>query len=301
MIVAGVLIPVGSRCPDGVKSLRPRTLAAGMAGVLLLGLLAPQSRAITIHAVDAGDRLYVLNTDGFETTLVGTMAIRDSPFSVQALAFDTDGRLYGLLLGSEATLYEIDPTNAAVTAIADLGTDYRLEGSMAFDPITRTMYAVNETSFDQTRLVVLDLLTGKSTPIGRIAGGVHDFAGLAFDAAGNLFGIDRNTDALWAIDRNDPQGPNTRQIGTGLGSGIVMGAAGGMTDDPAGGIYYGYAQESRQLFTVDLQSGLATVLHTFGPQDPQFLGLAYVNEVPTAARPVSWGSIKARHPGPVGD
>ena len=82
------------------------------------------------------------------------------------------------------------------------------------------------------------------------------------------------------------------QIGSGLGAGIELGPVGGLTADDSGNVY-GYASDSHQIFSVDMATGAATVLHTFDASVPVFYALAYGGGAPSAVEETSWTSIKA--------
>jgi hypothetical protein len=273
-----------------------------LCAVLVLALLgtavvAPQTSAITLYATDEQNQgLYSIDTvNGYSVTFIGHYTIPGEEFLIGGLAFDASGTLYGVSATTFAKLYTLDPATAATVLVGPLYAGFVFEGGLAFAPGTGVLYGVNLDSAGSPHLLTIDTATGAGTDRGLIAGGEHDFGGLAFDAVGQLYGLDRSTNALWKIDRLNPSSALTAQVGTGLGNGIVMGAIGGMTDDPLTRTVYGYAAGSRELFTVDLASGLGTVLHQFAPGDPVFSGLAYRGEVPVAAVTTSWGSVKARY------
>jgi hypothetical protein len=70
-----------------------------------------------------------------------------------------------------------------------------------------------------------------------------------------------------------------------------MGAVGGITMGPDG-VVYGYASYSHDLFTIDLATGHATVLYTFGPDVPMFYGLCGGSSV-SPVESTSWSKIKS--------
>ena len=72
-----------------------------------------------------------------------------------------------------------------------------------------------------------------------------------------------------------------------------MGSVGGITKGPDG-VVYGYAQNSHALFTVDLETGLATVLHYFGPDVPVFYALSGSGSV-SPVESTSWSKIKSMY------
>jgi hypothetical protein len=264
---------------------------------LALALAVSPARAILLYATDETNQgLYTIDTGAaYAVSLVGTYTIPGEEFFIGGLAFDSHGVLYGVSATDFARLYTLDPHTAATTLVGPLYAGFVFEGGLAFEPGTGTLYGANLESSGAPHLMKIDAASGAGTDLGLIAGGEHDFGGLAFDALGQLFGLDRSTNALWRIDKANPASALTVQVGAGLGSGIVMGRVGGMTDDPATGTFYGYAEGSRHLFTVNLATGAGTVLHQFAANDPVFYSLAYPGEVPTASRPETWGALKARY------
>lgn len=259
-------------------------------------LLAAQlAGGVILHATtDLDDGLYRIDTSDGSYTFVGNYSLvypSDESF-IGGLAYDDDVDLfYGVSASDSARLYTIHPNDAATVDIGPLRVGFVYEGGLAFDPMTGVLYGVNAGSEASPRLFTVDTSTGAGTVVGQVAGGHHDFGGLVFDAAGQLYGLDRVTDALWKIDKVDPAGAGTYMVGTGLGSGVIMGAVGGMAQD-ANGVVYGYADGSDHLFTVDLTTGLATIIHSYTASDPTFYCLGFSRLV-SPVEPMSWGRIKA--------
>jgi hypothetical protein len=265
-------------------------MAAGLS-FLALVLAAQGAEAVTLYATDRINvGLYTIDTDGFGVSLVGWYGVGED--FIGGLEFDSEGALYGISVGSEATLYILDPATAMTTMVGALNVGFVFEGGLAFDPTDGQLYGVNQGLAVQPHLIRIDKTSGQGTVIGEIAGAPHDFQGLVFDDDGQLYGLDGLSKALWTIDKIDPSGPGTARVGEGLGSGIAMGSFGGMTRDPATGTVYGYGA-GHQLFTVDLTTGNGTVLHRFGPGVPEFRSLAFFLGGPTALEPATWGAIKA--------
>jgi hypothetical protein len=265
--------------------------------ILALGLAAAPAGAVLLYATDdVNQGLYTIDTSAsYAISFLGNYTIPGHEFFIGGLAFDSGGVLYGVSATGLAHLYTLDPANGNTTLVGPLYVSYVFEGGLAFEPGTGVLYAANLSGASDPHLMTINTANGQGTDLGQVAGGEHDFAGLAFDGTGQLYGLDRSTNALWTIDKFNPSSALTVQVGEGLGNGIVMGNVGGMTDDPATGTYYGYAAGSRQLFAVDLATGVGTVLHQFQGGDPVFYSLAYRDEVPTPSRPETWGSIKARY------
>lgn len=256
---------------------------------------ASTTRAELLHATDdANDRLYTIETTNGNVTIIGSYTL-NSPSSesfIGGLEFNSGGTLYGISARNNARLYTLNPADATTTDIGALGVGFVFEGGLAFDPTDGTLYGVNQGNSNIPNLFTINTATGAGNVVGQIAGGIHDFAGLVFDG-GQLFGIDRLTDALWRIDKTTPGGAGTVQVGLGLGDGISMGDVGGMTRG-ASGTVYGYSSDSTDLFTINLAAGTGNVIHTFGFDDPVFYSLAAragSGTIPEPSTFIVWGLL----------
>jgi len=272
--------------------MRPIMILVAAVAVLMLSVVAASAAAVTLYASDAiGRDLYSISTLDGSVTLLGNLGV---PSGFCALEYSQRG---GVILGltrlTGAALYSIDPNSVNATYIGSLGIGYVYEGALAFDPENGALYGANAGSDEHPQIFVVDPNTGAGTIVGEVGGAPHDFDGLVFDDSGQMYGLDGVTQALWKIDKNDPGGPGTQQVGSGLGSGIDMGAVGGITVGPDGAIY-GYAADSHELFTVDLASGQATVLHSFGPDVPVFYGICGGGAV-SPVEATSWSRIKSMY------
>jgi DNA-binding beta-propeller fold protein YncE len=264
-------------------------LATALATLMLSAAVA-SAVAITLYASDAiGRDLYSINTLDGSVTLLGHHGVA-SGFC--ALEYSQRGdSILGLTRLTTAALYSIDPNTVSATYVGSLNIGYVYEGALAFDPTNGALYGANAGSDEHPQIFVVDPNSGVGTIVGEVAGAPHDFDGLIFDDDGQLYGLDGVTQALWKIDKNNPGGPGTQQVGAGLGAGIEMGAVGGITEGPDG-VIYGYAADSHELFTVDLATGQATVLHSFGPDVPIFYGLTGGGAV-SPVESTSWSRIKS--------
>jgi hypothetical protein len=273
-----------------------RSLRASLNLVLLLVLsVALPASGVTLHATDnTNDALYTIDTSDGSYSVVGYYTLNNpgTEVFIGGLAYDTGLDLfYGVSASSAARLYTVNPNDASTTDIGPLNIGFVYEGGLAFDPVDGTLYGVNQGSASSPALFTVNTTTGAGTVVGQIAGGSHDFAGLVFDAGGQLYGLDRVTNALWKISKTNPFGAGTVQVGAGLGNPISMGDVGGMAKD-ASGVVYGYAGGSLHLFTVNLATGAGTVIHTYGAADPVFFSLAF-STGSSPVEPRSWGSIKS--------
>jgi hypothetical protein len=112
------------------------------------------------------------------------------------IEFSPTGTLYGFSAGA-STLYTINPSTAAATAIGPLGLGV-FEGGLTFAP-NGTAYGTNASGAANAQLFSINLTTGAATVIGFM--GAHDINGLAYRATDNmLIGLDRVTNALVLID-----------------------------------------------------------------------------------------------------
>lgn len=109
------------------------------------------------------------------------------------------------------------------------------------------------------RLLRIDLATGVGTTIGTNIG-FSDVDGLAFDAAGQLWGVDDSTNALLRINTS-----------TGAGSVVGSGFGSGYTDEGlafGGGVLYMSsnvtASSGGNLYTVNTSTGTPTLVGSFG-------------------------------------
>ncbi len=270
--------------------MRTITGAALIVVMVLLYAATASAMAVSLYASDAiGRDLYLINTVDGSVTYLGHPGVA-SGFCGMEYSQRGD-MLYGLTRLTSAALYSVDPSSATATYIGSLGIGYVYEGTLAFDPTDGTLYGANAGSNENPSIFVVDPNTGAGTIVGLVRGAPHDFDGLVFDESGQLYGLDGETQAIWKIDKHNPGGPGTQQVGTGLGAGIDMGSVGGITRG-ADGVVYGYASDSHDLFTIDLGTGAATVIHTFGPDVPVFYALSGAGAV-SAVEPTTWTKIKS--------
>lgn len=98
--------------------------------------------------------------------------------------------LYGAKKSALSDLYTIDPVTAALTSVGPIGSGM---SGLAVDPTTNILYGTTSgASADLESLYTIDTTTGAGTLVGSSGGfgvQVHD---IAFDADGNLYGVDTN-------------------------------------------------------------------------------------------------------------
>jgi hypothetical protein len=186
------------------------------------------------------------------------LAVAAAPTQAQALygatASGALGRLYVLDPATGAVLQDVGPLNDAV------GTNYPITG-LASHPITGALYGStgNNPVATSATFVSIDPATALVTVIGQFDAGPTNSSGvestmgdLAFDAAGNLFGI------------GTLGGPQLYSINILTGKATVIGnsqltstTGGGLAISPVSGIAYGTPTASRY-GTYDLITGIYT-------------------------------------------
>ena len=158
-----------------------------------------------------------------------------------ATASGGPGELYVLDAANGAVLQDVGPLNDA------LGTNYPITG-LAFHPVSGVLYGStgNNPVATAARLVTIDPATALVTVIGSYNAGPTNTSGtpatmadLAFDAAGNLYGI------------GSIGGPQLYSINTATGQATVVGST-GLTSTTGGGlaisaagVFYGTPTASR--------------------------------------------------------
>ncbi|MDH3463451.1 MAG: DUF11 domain-containing protein, partial [Acidimicrobiia bacterium] len=142
--------------------------------------------------------------------------------------------------------------------------------AMELDPITGVLYAI-----DADQLGILDQTTGIFSPVGGPIGdgfpgrvAMNDVDAMAFDAAGNLWGVNASsgTDELIRIDKT-----TGAIVANFFGAGIdYLAVTGGFNQiddigiDPGTGIMYGIhtTMASDQIVTINTTTGVATAVGT---------------------------------------
>src|SRR5512134_2504530 len=99
---------------------------------LLVGLVlafTSSAHAFVLGCDWSGD-LYSVNTSDASLNFIGSTGIAN----LGALEFAANGTLYGLTYGSNASLYRINPTDAAATLVGSLNFSWAYEGALVFAP-----------------------------------------------------------------------------------------------------------------------------------------------------------------------
>jgi len=205
---------------------------------------------------DTGN-LYQVSTTDASLTLIGDTG----PSNLGGLEFrQSDGTLFAFnVAGSGSTLYTIDPSTAAKTAVGPLGLSSVFEGGLAIAP-DGTAFGTNEGDDHTCTLFAVDLNTGAATTIGVIDNGSHDINGLAWRSDGLLVGLDRVTNALLTID------PTTAATTTLAVLTDTVGGVGGFAYD---GLNYYYSTAcstgSNSLYSVNINTGASSLIGSFSP------------------------------------
>lgn len=178
-----------------------------------------------------------------------------------AIAFSPAGVLYGVSPGgggvpASGKLYTIDVVSGNPTYVADLTVYLHVEGDIAFDHTTNTLYAVEGTG----KFFTINTTNGVCNVIGNLPldlPGGADYSGMAFDAAGECWVWSTFGTALRHVDKT-----NATVISTVTMSPSPGGSIGGMTFDPASGTPYlgGGTGSGGKISTVVLTSGAVTIL-----------------------------------------
>ncbi len=260
--------------------LRALLTLACLAAVALL-----PATASTLYGCD-DTSLYTVDPSTGAATLIGALnpAV---PGLLGGLEL-ADGVLYGLACTPGNALWIVDPATAATTRIGTgLGVGSLFEGGLAFDG--ENLWGVNHGVMGGFKnLIRIDRQTGTAVVIGTLGTSDHDMNGLAF-MNGELYGIDRVTNALWHIDRTNPT--LSHQVGAPFGGGIDLGVKGGMAGE------YCYADDSHQIFRVDFTTGATQVLSISSVYFRSFAPLG-TSDVPAGATRVQLETIA---PNPAAD
>ncbi len=222
--------------------------------------------------------LYTFDSNaGYAVQTVGEYGIGAE--RIGGLTFDAGGTLYGMTIGSNASLYTLDPATGTATLVGPLTIPVS-EGGLAIDPTDGKCYCAYGPN---NTLLSVDLSTGEAAIIGPIDDGSRSYNGIAFDAGGQLYAVDNSH--LWKIDKNDPSGPGTMPIGPGIS---LSGREAGMAYSSSGVMY---VCDYQNLFSVDLSDGTQTLVDPLNGA-PNLMGLAIAPDAPIPVEPATWSRIK---------
>lgn len=235
-----------------------------VAGACWLVLLTPVVGLANLVAHDYGTGiLYSVSTEDASLSVIGNTGIS----SLGSLELGPDGYLYGFTTGDDPSLYRIDPADASTSEVGPLNVGFVFEGGLAFAP-DGTVYATNQDEAENPVLFAVDLLSGAATTIATISGGAHDLNGLAWRHDGMLVGIDRETNALLAID---PVTATSTVIATvrpmvgAIGGMAVLEGTGHFSTSGPGGPDTETTPGSNELYSFDLFTGDHVLIGSFSP------------------------------------
>ncbi|HNQ23704.1 MAG TPA: hypothetical protein PKK06_11475, partial [Phycisphaerae bacterium] len=177
-----------------------RLVVAGLLALLVVAG-APGARA---------DMLIGASWDGTIYDIDPTTGLASNPRAtglsgLAGIDFSAQGTLFAMTVlegNASNSLYTLNVATGAAEYVGATGFAGMLEGDLASDPAGSDLYGVlsfaGGTGF---RLIRLDRQTGQGEYIGRVPGS-RDISGLAFDAAGTLFGLDTQNDELLTLDKD---------------------------------------------------------------------------------------------------
>lgn len=178
------------------------------------------------------------------------------------LSYSTNGKLY--TLKTDGRLYIIDPVNGTATA-GSLTNRSFAEGDMAFDPVSRELYA-NGAWYDNRAhtLVTINPATGATNFIS--FADIYSDSSLAFDSDGHLFVFQRYNpwkQKFMKVNKSNGQVMEEREIDTPP----LLGPIAGMTFAPGTENLYLVDGTSRHSSQPDLVRGIFSSLYTLNSND----------------------------------
>lgn len=227
--------------------------------------------------------LYRISTTDASRTLVANTGI----IGAACLTLAPNGNYYTFTTGPNSTLYKINTTTGAATAVGGLGLQYTFEGAMTFSP-QGVAYATNAGEAESPNFFKIDLNTGVATIVSSIGVLPHDINGMVWREDGQLVGIDRETNSLVEFSPNNGSLSYIRTYNA-MGGEPNLGEVGGMTRDGPN-IYFATGGTDpalpgdNSLWRVDISTGAATRIGGFtGLAGTGISGLAPVPEPATVA------------------
>lgn len=148
---------------------------------------------LSVHAHDSLGNLYTVDVETGVAELIGNTGREFTD-----IAFDAEGRLFGISnQGSfwvDMGLYEIDPENASVTKIGNIGPGGFLN-ALVFDE-KGTLWAAGDSA-----VITINPSTGGGTVFSNAVSGYGSAGDLALDASLNMY-LTTDTGMLIRIDRS---------------------------------------------------------------------------------------------------
>jgi hypothetical protein len=252
--------------------LAPADTVAGQNAVYLPAVLNNYQRlpgpvAGALYGTD-GLNLYIIDKTTGAATLIGPHGPVET--AIGALAFDSNGTLYGTSVTSTARLYTINPTTGAATAVGALGIGSVFEGGLDFDAAGQ-LFGVNQGNAFDAKAYTIDTATGAATVLGPTPGESRDIDGLAFDGQ-TFYAIERVSNTLGTMD------PGTGAYTPIGGPGVTIGNSGGLAADPVDGTLYATFSATGGFYSLNKTTGVATLIGDNGAD----YGLAFAPLNPLA-------------------
>lgn len=194
--------------------------------------------------------------------------------SVVGMSYSPNGEIYVLTNSSAvdhpAWLYAIDSAHG-IAPVGPTGLPALVEGDIAIDPATGTLYGGYDTENNGRRLFTLDPSSGTATYLPFTPGG--DISALAFDDGGALYALDTLFNRLLTVDKT-----NGAQL-TSVTLNRTLGPTAGMTFDPDTGTLYAVdgGAGASAFYKLDPATGVVTTVGLTGVP-AGFAGLAFVPE-----------------------
>jgi DNA-binding beta-propeller fold protein YncE len=190
----------------------------------------------------------------------------------------TNGQLYALTTLYDNSLYTVNPTTGAASLVGPTGQTSVIEGDLAFDPTTGTLYGAYEvpSGTSNEELFTLNTSTGVATIVGPMSSSTIDVSGLAFDSSGQLWAVASGVNstgipALLELDKTTGAITSSMSMGLDLNQPTL-----GIRFDPSNGQLY-MADGDGNFYQINTSNGDTTLIDSTGVDAT---GLAFVSNVP---------------------
>ncbi len=165
------------------------------------------------------------------------------------IELDAAGTLYGLS-SSNNSLFSINATTGAANLIGGTGLNTILEGDLAFDTTTGTLWGAYDLATPNLNFFTLNTTTGAATFAFGLTASFADYSAMAFDGAGNLLILNTQSttqDSLLKVANDSTRGKACRMDGNS--------ALQSMDYDPVTGNVYVTDSGTKVLYTLDTATG----------------------------------------------
>lgn len=220
-----------------------RIFAACMTMGLSAGACADELWAIR------GGELFTIDTESLTAELVGFTGFTN----IGGLAFDADGKLYGMDSQSNQ-LISIDVSDASATVIGGGGYDPSFSMGMGFDPTTDTLYASAAGAGTSSQFLSIDSQTGMGTLISDTPAAT--IVGLDADASGQIWAVDGASSREELIKIDKVTGAVEVIAPQSLAD---FGDIGGFDIGPSG-TFWAINSSNYELLSIDPETGVGTSL-----------------------------------------